>query len=127
MLGIYVQKSTVLLVATGIPLMVIYILSKPILIFLGQSSCIASAAAVFVYGLIPQIFAYVANFPIQKFLRAQCHGTQRLHIFSYASTPSRPKLVGRVQTGSRNPRRFLGVEPVLVDHSGGPVRIHREE
>ncbi|EPS60382.1 hypothetical protein M569_14421, partial [Genlisea aurea] len=28
-------------------------------------------AALFVYGLIPQIFAYAANFPIQKFLQAQ--------------------------------------------------------
>ncbi|XP_043688939.1 protein DETOXIFICATION 40-like [Telopea speciosissima] len=71
MLGIYVQRSTVLLMATGIPLMVIYTFSRPILILLGESSTIASAAAVYVYGLIPQIFAYAANFPIQKFLQAQ--------------------------------------------------------
>ncbi|KAH9744730.1 protein DETOXIFICATION 40 [Citrus sinensis] len=44
---------------------------KPILIFLGESPDIASSAAVFVYGLIPQIFAYALNFPIQKFLQAQ--------------------------------------------------------
>ncbi|KAL0305927.1 UNVERIFIED_CONTAM: protein DETOXIFICATION 40 [Sesamum radiatum] len=31
----------------------------------------AAAAALFIYGLIPQIFAYAANFPIQKFLQAQ--------------------------------------------------------
>ncbi|GMP73129.1 hypothetical protein CsSME_00030971 [Camellia sinensis var. sinensis] len=36
-----------------------------------QRSEIASAASIFVYGLIPQIFAYAANFPIQKFLQAQ--------------------------------------------------------
>ncbi|RVW46391.1 Protein detoxification 40 [Vitis vinifera] len=36
-----------------------------------ESSEIASAAAIFVYGLIPQIYAYAANFPIQKFLQAQ--------------------------------------------------------
>ncbi|XP_010278703.1 PREDICTED: protein DETOXIFICATION 40-like isoform X2 [Nelumbo nucifera] len=71
MLGIYLQRSTILLMATGIPLAVIYILSKPLLIFLGESPEIASAAAMFVYGLIPQIFAYAANFPIQKFLQAQ--------------------------------------------------------
>jgi MATE family multidrug resistance protein len=57
--------------ATGIPLMMIYIFSKPILILLGEPVNIASAAAVFVFGLIPQIFAYAANFPIQKFLQAQ--------------------------------------------------------
>ncbi|KAJ8624303.1 hypothetical protein MRB53_032833 [Persea americana] len=71
MLGVYLQRSTVLLTATGIPLAIIYIFSKPILILLGQSTSIASAAAVFVYGLIPQIFAYAVNFPIQKFLQAQ--------------------------------------------------------
>jgi len=71
MLGIYLQRSTVLLMAAGIPLMMIYIFSKPILILLGEPVNIASAAAVFVFGLIPQIFAYAANFPIQKFLQAQ--------------------------------------------------------
>ncbi|XP_037496522.1 protein DETOXIFICATION 40-like [Jatropha curcas] len=38
---------------------------------LGEPNDIASAAALFVYGLIPQIFAYAANFPVQKFLQAQ--------------------------------------------------------
>jgi multidrug resistance protein, MATE family len=71
MLGVYLQRSTVLLMATGIPLAVIYGFSKPILILLGESPDIASAAAIFVYGLIPQIFAYAANFPIQKFMQAQ--------------------------------------------------------
>jgi MATE family multidrug resistance protein len=42
-----------------------------IYILTGESTSIASAAAIFVYGLIPQIFAYAANFPIQKFLQAQ--------------------------------------------------------
>ncbi|KAJ6725147.1 PROTEIN DETOXIFICATION [Salix viminalis] len=71
MLGIYLQRSAVLLTATGIPLTLIYIFSKPLLILLGESDTIASAAGIFVYGLIPQIFAYAANFPIQKFLQSQ--------------------------------------------------------
>ncbi|CAL5211743.1 unnamed protein product [Lathyrus oleraceus] len=71
MLGIYMQRSTVLLSITGLVLTVIYILSEPLLIFLGESSEIASAASLFVYGLIPQIFAYAMNFPIQKYLQAQ--------------------------------------------------------
>ncbi|CAL9088667.1 unnamed protein product [Musa textilis] len=71
MLGVYLQRSTVLLMATGVPLAVIYALSRPILVLLGESREIARAASVFVYGLIPQIFAYAANFPIQKFLQAQ--------------------------------------------------------
>ncbi|XP_038894071.1 protein DETOXIFICATION 40-like isoform X2 [Benincasa hispida] len=71
MLGIYLQRSAILLTLTGFVLTIIYIFCKPILIFLGESKEIASAAEVFVYGLIPQIFAYAINFPIQKFLQAQ--------------------------------------------------------
>lgn len=71
MLGVYLQRSTILLMATGIPLALIYIFTKPILVLLGEPTDIATAAAVFVYGLIPQIFAYAANFPIQKFLQSQ--------------------------------------------------------
>ncbi|WVZ59703.1 hypothetical protein U9M48_009813 [Paspalum notatum var. saurae] len=71
MLGIYLQRSTILLLAVSLPLTALYAFSEPILIFLGQSPEIAAAAAVFVYGLIPQIFAYATNFPIQKFLQAQ--------------------------------------------------------
>ncbi|CAM0884903.1 unnamed protein product [Alopecurus aequalis] len=71
MLGIYMQRSTVLLVATGVPLALLYVFSGPVLILLGQSPEIARAAAIFVYGLIPQIFAYATIFPIQKFMQAQ--------------------------------------------------------
>ncbi|KAJ6999515.1 hypothetical protein D5086_007830 [Populus alba] len=71
MLGIYMQRSTVLLTLSGLVLMFIYIFCKPILLGLHESPSIASAAALFVYGLIPQIFAYACNFPIQKFLQAQ--------------------------------------------------------
>ncbi|XP_059283390.1 protein DETOXIFICATION 40-like [Lycium ferocissimum] len=71
MLGVYLQRSTILLTLTGVLLTLIYVFCKPILIFLGESQEIASAAALFVYGLIPQIFAYAVNFPIQKFLQAQ--------------------------------------------------------
>ncbi|CAN6211775.1 unnamed protein product, partial [Urochloa humidicola] len=71
MLGVYLQRSTVLLVATGVPLAVMYAFSEQLLVLLGEPEHIAKAAAVFVYGLIPQIFAYATNFPIQKFLQAQ--------------------------------------------------------
>ncbi|KAL9266489.1 DETOXIFICATION 40-like protein [Drosera capensis] len=71
MLGIYLQRSTILLMATAIPLTVLYVFSRPLLLALGESTSIATAASIYVYGLIPQIFAYAANFPIQKFLQAQ--------------------------------------------------------
>ncbi|XP_021294982.1 protein DETOXIFICATION 40-like [Herrania umbratica] len=80
MLGVYLQRSTIVLTLTGIPLTVVYVLSEPILILLGESTVVASAAAVFVYGLIPQIFAYAVNFPIQKFLQAQSIVTPSAYI-----------------------------------------------
>ncbi|CAH2053092.1 unnamed protein product [Thlaspi arvense] len=71
MLGVYLQRSTVLLSLTGVLLTIMYLFSEPLLLLLGESPEIASAASLFVYGLIPQIFAYAVNFPIQKFLQAQ--------------------------------------------------------
>ncbi|CAA6675569.1 unnamed protein product [Spirodela intermedia] len=71
MLGVYLQRSTILLTGTAVPLAVIYAFSRPILLALGQSPAIAAAASTFVYGLIPQVFAYAFNFPIQKFMQAQ--------------------------------------------------------
>ncbi|XP_061983390.1 protein DETOXIFICATION 36-like isoform X1 [Populus nigra] len=71
MLGTFLQRATVVLTLTGIPLAAVYVFAKPILILLGEPTTVASAAAVFVYGLLPQIFAYAVNFPIQKFLQAQ--------------------------------------------------------
>ncbi|KAF7150959.1 hypothetical protein RHSIM_Rhsim02G0108000 [Rhododendron simsii] len=71
MLGVYLQRATLVLTLTGIPMTVIYLLSKKILLLLGESNVVASEAAIFVYGLIPQIFAYAINFPIQKFLQSQ--------------------------------------------------------
>ncbi|XP_057986428.1 protein DETOXIFICATION 40-like [Hevea brasiliensis] len=71
MLGTYLQRATVVLTMTGIPITMIYLFSEPILLLLGEPSKVAAAAAVFVYGLIPQVFAYAVNFPTQKFLQAQ--------------------------------------------------------
>ncbi|XP_014516880.1 protein DETOXIFICATION 40 [Vigna radiata var. radiata] len=71
MLGVYMQRAIIVLVVTGIPLTVAYIFCEPILLLLGEPPELASVAKVFVYGLIPQIYAYAVNFPIQKFLQAQ--------------------------------------------------------
>ncbi|KAK1422603.1 hypothetical protein QVD17_17888 [Tagetes erecta] len=71
MLGVYLQRSAIVLTITAIPVTTLYLFSKPILVVLGQSPSMASTASLFVYGLIPQLFAYAINFPIQKFLQAQ--------------------------------------------------------
>ncbi|KAJ0575098.1 putative multi antimicrobial extrusion protein [Helianthus annuus] len=80
MLGVYLQRSAIVLLVTSIPVTMIYVFSKPILILLGQSPSMASYASLFVYGLIPQVFAYAINFPIQKFLQAQSIVTPSAYI-----------------------------------------------
>ncbi|CAA2997138.1 DETOXIFICATION 40-like [Olea europaea subsp. europaea] len=71
MLGLYLQRAIITLFLFSLPLTLIHIFSKQILIFIHKPKNIASLAAVFVYGLIPQLFAFTVNFPIQKFLQAQ--------------------------------------------------------
>ncbi|EPS58112.1 hypothetical protein M569_16704, partial [Genlisea aurea] len=71
MLGIYMQRSWVILFATACLLLPIYLFAPPILIFFGESDDISRAAGKFALYMIPQLFAYAANFPIQKFLQAQ--------------------------------------------------------
>ncbi|KAG6392330.1 hypothetical protein SASPL_146547 [Salvia splendens] len=71
MLGIYLQRATVVLTLFSLPLVAIYLLSRQLLVAIGEEKEVAELASVFVYGLIPQVLAYAVNFPMQKFLQAQ--------------------------------------------------------
>jgi len=78
MLVVYMQRAIIVLVVTGIPLTVAYIFCEPILLLLGEPPELASVAAVFVYGLIPQIFGYAVNFPYRSFCRRRVWWCQAL-------------------------------------------------
>ncbi|KAL2248835.1 UNVERIFIED_CONTAM: Protein DETOXIFICATION 35 [Sesamum indicum] len=71
MLGVYMQRSMIILLATCIVLLPIYIFATPILKLLGQQDEIAALAGYFTRLLIPQLFSLGINFPTQKFLQAQ--------------------------------------------------------
>ncbi|KAL1327498.1 hypothetical protein HN51_037549 [Arachis hypogaea] len=71
MLGIYMQRSWVILNTTCLILSLLYVFAKPLLNFIGQTAAISKAAGEFAVWMIPQLFAYAMNFPIQKFLQAQ--------------------------------------------------------
>ncbi|KAK1314043.1 Protein TRANSPARENT TESTA 12 [Acorus calamus] len=71
MLGVYMQRSWVILNSTALILSFLYIFAGSILRGIGQEPEIASAAWKFALWMIPQLFAYAANFPIAKFLQAQ--------------------------------------------------------
>ncbi|XP_019458382.1 PREDICTED: protein DETOXIFICATION 33 [Lupinus angustifolius] len=71
MLGVYMQRSWVILFVTALFLIPIYVWSPPILRLIGQTPEISDAAGKFALWMLPQLFAYALNFPIQKFLQAQ--------------------------------------------------------
>ncbi|KAG4998212.1 hypothetical protein JHK85_029651 [Glycine max] len=71
MLGVYMQRSWVILSVTSILLLPIYIFAGPILKFLGQQEDIADLAGSFSILVIPQFLSLPFNFPTQKFLQAQ--------------------------------------------------------
>eukprot|EP01018_Ginkgo_biloba_P034246 Gb_24166 [translate_table: standard] len=90
MLGLYMQRSWIILFVTALFLLPIYIFATPILKLLGQTDDVSNLAGVFTVWILPQLFAYAFNFPIQKFLQSQSKvmamawislGVLILHIF----------------------------------------------
>lgn len=71
MLGVYMQRSWIILTIMCLCLLPIYIFATPILLFFRQDREIAVLAGKFALYMIPQLFAYAMNFPIEKFLQAQ--------------------------------------------------------
>ncbi|KAJ4967128.1 hypothetical protein NE237_018977 [Protea cynaroides] len=71
MLGIYMQRSWVILTLAAFILFPIYLFASPILKFFGQDDEIAELAGTFSLYMTPQLFALAINFPMQKFLQAQ--------------------------------------------------------
>ncbi|KAM0984228.1 protein DETOXIFICATION 29-like [Malus sylvestris] len=71
MLGIYMQRSWVILNSTAVLLSFLYIFAQQLLKAIGQTADISKAAGVFAIWMIPQLFAYAMNFPIAKFLQSQ--------------------------------------------------------
>ncbi|PKA55657.1 Protein transparent TESTA 12 [Apostasia shenzhenica] len=71
MLGIYMQRSWVILIITCLFLLPLYIFVTPILRLLGEEEDIAVLTGRFAIYMIPQLFTFALNFPIQKFLQAQ--------------------------------------------------------
>ncbi|KAB5512463.1 hypothetical protein DKX38_029491 [Salix brachista] len=71
MLGIYMQRSWLILNTTAILLSLVYIFAGSLLRLIGQTAAISKAAGIFSIWMIPQLFAYAFNFPMAKFLQSQ--------------------------------------------------------
>ncbi|KAL3622145.1 Protein DETOXIFICATION 34 [Castilleja foliolosa] len=71
MLGVYMQRSWIILTCACICMLPLYTYSKPVLKLLGIRHDIADIAGKFSLYIIPQMFSLAVNFPTQKFLQAQ--------------------------------------------------------
>ncbi|KAL0365478.1 UNVERIFIED_CONTAM: protein DETOXIFICATION 29 [Sesamum angustifolium] len=71
MLGLYLQRSFIITTVTAFLLLLLYIFTSPILNLLRQDKEISELAGKYSLWVIPQLFAYALNFPVQKFLLAQ--------------------------------------------------------
>ncbi|KAL3835608.1 hypothetical protein ACJIZ3_010344 [Penstemon smallii] len=71
MLGVYMQRSWIILLLTAFLLMFLYIFAFPFLLLIGQTEDISRASGKFALWMIPQLYAYAFNFPIAKFLQSQ--------------------------------------------------------
>uniref|UniRef100_A0A7N0V5V5 Protein DETOXIFICATION n=1 Tax=Kalanchoe fedtschenkoi TaxID=63787 RepID=A0A7N0V5V5_KALFE len=80
MLGVYMQRSWVILLASACCLVPLYVFSPSILKLIGETDEISDAAGKFALWMLPQLFAYALNFPIQKFLQAQRKVTVMLYV-----------------------------------------------
>ncbi|XP_077241962.1 protein DETOXIFICATION 35-like isoform X1 [Tasmannia lanceolata] len=71
MLGIYMQRSWIILFVSCIIISPIYIFATPILELIGQETAIANLAGKFSLYILPQLFSLPFVFTTQKFLQAQ--------------------------------------------------------
>ena len=71
MLGVFMQRSWIILMVTALLLSPIFIFAALILKLLGQADDISELVGLFAIWMLPLLFAFAINFPVQKFLQSQ--------------------------------------------------------
>uniref|UniRef100_A0ACD5XPN6 Uncharacterized protein n=1 Tax=Avena sativa TaxID=4498 RepID=A0ACD5XPN6_AVESA len=71
MMGIYLQRSWIILTGCAVLMLPIFLFTEPILVFIGQDPKISAVAGVISVWYIPVMFASVLNFTLQMYLQAQ--------------------------------------------------------
>ncbi|KAG9458470.1 hypothetical protein H6P81_002978 [Aristolochia fimbriata] len=71
MMGIYLQRSWLVILAAATCLLPIYVFAAPILRLLGQSEELSKVAGKIAYGLIPMNYYFVFYFTTQTYLQSQ--------------------------------------------------------
>ncbi|XP_058087653.1 protein DETOXIFICATION 27-like [Magnolia sinica] len=84
MLGIYMQRSWIVLVGISILLLPIYIYSAQILMLMGQPRDIAELAGTMSLWMIPLHFSFAFQFPLQRFLQCQLKNAVIAYVSAFA-------------------------------------------
>jgi multidrug resistance protein, MATE family len=71
MLGVYLQRSWIVIFFSAVMLIPIYIYTTPLLKLCGEPDNLAEMAGKITIWQIPQHFAYALNFPINRYLQSQ--------------------------------------------------------
>ncbi|XP_020179793.1 protein DETOXIFICATION 34 [Aegilops tauschii subsp. strangulata] len=71
MLGVYLQRSWIVLIAASLLMVPFYALAEPLLLAIGQDAAVAREAARFALRILPGALSFAVNFPTAKFLQAQ--------------------------------------------------------
>uniref|UniRef100_A0A804UL49 Protein DETOXIFICATION n=1 Tax=Zea mays TaxID=4577 RepID=A0A804UL49_MAIZE len=71
MLGIYLQRSWIILSACAVVQLPVYLFTEPLLVALGQDPDISAVAGTVALWYIPVLFSFVWAFPLQMYLQAQ--------------------------------------------------------
>lgn len=71
MLGVYLQRSWIVLFLCCIIMMPLFLFATPVLKFLGQPEDVAELSGVVVLAFIPLHFSFAFQFPLQRFLQSQ--------------------------------------------------------
>ncbi|KAK9158610.1 hypothetical protein Scep_005184 [Stephania cephalantha] len=71
MLGIYLQRSWLVLIFTALFLTPVFLFASPLLKLLGQDQAIAEVGGVIGAWFVPVIFAFIVSFTCQMYLQAQ--------------------------------------------------------
>ncbi|BAT85016.1 hypothetical protein LR48_Vigan10g198100 [Vigna angularis] len=71
MMGVYLQRSWIVLFVTALVLVPVFVFTSPILILLGQDESIAHVAGTISLWAIPVMFSFIFSFTTQMFLQSQ--------------------------------------------------------
>ncbi|CAO2187577.1 unnamed protein product [Urochloa humidicola] len=71
MLGVYLQRSWIILLATSVLMSPLFVFAEPLLMLIGQDPDVARESGRFSIYILPSVFAMAVNFAASKFLQAQ--------------------------------------------------------